>query len=270
MLHSDIAEAVAIVNASTALKSTPKGAAVLALVADYASGGILGDKIVYDPSLPPNQYGNSYGKSYSPAPRIEINAAFIGDPAATAHVLAHEALHRAMGDDKTIDGELACRAQDAVFGQELVAGLAYTPPAGGTAVASLSGSALMPEVMKTITNVGSQKSLDYILGLELYQKNLTAQWVLANYRAHGGGLRNREPNTLGHFLRVLTNGGSPSNAPQIVDVLEAIQAPGWPVAKKAAGDLAPLRQSLRMVYDSMILGNRIKACETRFGERFRA
>ena len=270
MLHSDIAEAVAIVNASSALKSTPKGAAVLALVADYASGGLLGDKIVYDPSLPPNQYGNSYGRSYSPAPRIEINAAFIGDPAATAHILAHEALHRAIGDDKSIEGELMCRDQDATFGRELVAGLSYTPPAGGTAVASLSGSALLPEVNKTIMNVGSQKSLDHILGLEIYQKNLTARWVLANCKSYGGGLRNREPNTLGHFLRVLVAGGSPSNAAQIAEVLEAIQAPGWPVAKKAIGDLAPLRQSLRMVYDSMILGNRIKACESRFLEKFRA
>jgi hypothetical protein len=94
--------------------------------------------------------------------------------------------------------------------------------------------------------------------------------VLANDKSHGGGLRNREPNMLGQFRRVLAAGGAPSHAPQIVEVLEAIQAPGWPAARKAIGDLAPLRQSMRMVRDSMILGSRIKACETRFLETFRA
>ncbi len=270
MLHADIIEAIAIVKASTRIGPSPKGAAVLKLIDEFAEHGLLGDKIVYDSSLGPMTYGNSFGSAYSPMPRIQINTGFIGDTSATAYILAHEALHRTIHDHMTIDGELMCRAQDAVFGAELNGGIRYMSPASGTMqVADLIGSGLAPEVAKVIANVAVQKSLDHLMTLKQYQPNLGLRWVLANYKSHGGGLCNRDANTLGHFLRVMANGGSLINAPEMVDVLDAILTPvRWAAAKAAIGDLGPVKKALRFVYHSSSLSNRISLCEKRLNERF--
>jgi hypothetical protein len=267
MPHANIIEAIAVIKASTSFKTHPRGTAMISLLDDYAKGTIIGKDIMqYDPRLGPTEYGQSYSDWLST--RINISTSQMGDIATTAFIISHEVLHRVLNDADTIPGELQCRAHDAKFGSELKTGLAYISPSGSPMRASLLGSTLLVEVDKTILAAAQNKLIDRILSVKRYQGILKPSWVASNYRTHEGGLRNREPETLGHFVRVLAEEGSGDYGSQIVDILNAIAVTGWPVAKVAissTGDLSALKKALRKVYMAPSAGATISTIEKRLG-----
>lgn len=268
MPHLDIVEAIAVIKASTSFKTHPKGSSMIALIDNYAKGTMVGKDIIqYDPRLGPTEYGQSYDDWLST--RINISTSQVGDIATTAFIISHESLHRVLNDADTIPGELQCRAHDAKFGAELKTGIAYVSPAAGTpARVSLVGSTLLVEIDKTITAATANKLIDRILSITRYQNILTGPWVAANYRTHEGGLPNRDPATLGHYVRALSANSGGTYGPQLVDVLDAIAAPDWPAAKaaiSATGDLSALKNALRKIYMAPVGGTRITAIEKRLG-----
>jgi len=267
MPHADIIEAIAVIKASTSFKMHPRGAAMITLLDQYAKGTVIGKDIIqYDPRLGPTDYGQSYSDWLST--RINISPSQKGDIATTAFIISHEVLHRVLNDADSIPGELQCRAHDATFGLELKTGIAYVSPSGSPMRASLMGSTLLAEVDKTILAASRNKLIDRILSVKRYQGILTPGWLVANYRTHEGGLRNREPETLGHFARALAAERSGDYGPQIVDILDAITVTGWPAAKAAispTGDLSALKKALRMVYVAPIAGTTISKIEARLG-----
>jgi hypothetical protein len=268
MAHSDILEAIAVINASASIKAHPQWAAIIALLADYAKGTIIGKDIIqYDPRLGPKEYGQSYSDWLST--RINVSTSQMGDIATTAFIISHESVHRVINDSDTIPGELQCRAHDARFGSELKVGITYTSPATGKpATVSLIGSTLLGEIDKTIVAATANKLIDRILCVKRYQDILMANWVAANYSYHEGGLRLRDAATLGHYIRALSADSAGNFGSALVDVLDAIAAPDWPTAKAAisvSGDLSALKKALRKVYMTPVAGSRITAIEKRLG-----
>jgi len=219
-------------------------------------------------------------------PTIFASADHQGRLAAVSCNLVHEGAHLVRGTRSLPEQEMLCRTAQLLYFKELKVGRTYTSRVTGGSCTAV----FMPSTRyyggytSGLDHLDHGTLIDRVILDPLYRRDLTTSRTaafLARSLTWWGGLSNREPKTLGYYLRSLAAQSTTDYAPAILDILESISPQNWEAARSCAGNLARIRQGLRLEHyggESHQLGatlqygsefaERIRVVQQRLGESF--
>ena len=201
---------------------------------------------------------------------IQISDSLRDDVAGISVTLVHEVVHEIVDLDY-VDEELLCRGLQLVYYAELLPpGVAYADGRGRGQRATLTvGSARETSLRSQVAWARANQLVDYIISMSEYGNSLSIHWVRRNGR-NWGGPRNRWATTLGHFLRLLADGGEAAEAGLVVECMEAVSAGRndlWRELLRTAGGERALAEAVRRpnaLYSNEYFA-RLQALQTRWG-----
>ena len=231
------------------------------------------DEIIFD-NLPPHQYGHSLW--WWPGANIRINVKFRGQLGVVSSLLFHEGCHCLPDVRKLneVEQEVICRTLQVALYRDLTKGITIrSAQSGQLTTVSLPIQNAPADLSLQDHKLQSGQLVDLVLVPRAgYLSYLTPKWIARAF-SWWGGMANREPETKGHYLRILVQEND-RYAKLILEILESMKTSGpnwqdeWNSLVGAATSEGPIDTaligSLRFMRYSLQYFVRIQALQRHF------